>query len=144
MKRMTFMVILLLAILAIGATAQSNRIPIFSGRAYPASVDTSAWISVPSMSQLRLVVMARDSFNMALTVQYTVNGAKGTVLQAYTVTGTDSTNSAADSGFVAGYKLRDYAADNIPGAELARLLTTRKVTKNGTTSATFDAWFVKP
>ena len=142
MKRMLLFVLPTVTVSFVGQ-AQTNRIYLRQGQSFTTTADTTGWVSVPTMQNLRFVVMARDSFNAALTLQYTVNGAKGGVFQTFNVE-PDSTNNTNDSGYVKGYVLRTFTTDNMPGAELVRLIRTNKTTRNGITSATFDAWMVEP
>lgn len=133
MKRILF----LFLIPFIGIAQERNTI--ISSGSY-ATGDTTGWISVRPHDQLTLGMHFNDSVNVVITLDYKIAGySSSTYFQSYSIEA-DSTNSANTTGFDKTKTLRRFGTDNIPGAELVRIRMTKKTTKNGVTSPTYDAW----
>lgn len=137
MKRLAILALALFAF----ATAEAQRITLANDSSF-ATTDTTAWVSIHGMRPYSLVIHAADSFNVSIRLDFRSIDAAVTVFQSYNVEA-DSTNSTNAAGFWKGYALRYENADNIPGAERVRLVVTKKTTLNGTTTPTYDAWFLQ-
>ena len=134
MKRLTILALVLMAF----ATAQAQRIDLAVDSSY-ATTDTTRWVDINPMRPYSLVIHAADSINTSIRLDYQSREANTLSFQSYSVEA-DSTNSTTATGFWKGWALRYEGADNIPGASRVRLVLTRKTTKNGTTTPTYDAW----
>jgi len=126
-----------LAILALFAftVAEAQPITLANDSSF-ATTDTTAWVSIHPMRSYTLVIYTAESINVSIRLDYRSGEAATTLFQSYNVEA-DSTNAV---GYWKGFALRYENADNIPGAERVRLILTRKITANGTTSPTYDAW----
>lgn len=104
-----------------------------------AATDTTVWATIQN-GDISLVFIADDSCNVTLDLDYAASINSTTVFQTYRVA--DSTNSVVNAGLFKGYKIRDRAANNIPGAGAVRLRVTKLTGsgKNGTSSPTYDAY----
>lgn len=139
----TLLVLMALALMSLGASAQYQTIQLFSSESYSnTSADTSSTYILTPFSHLKIFLSFADSNNVNVKVDYrTGSGA----WVAYTAV--DSTNDATAAGSSIGKSIRIFATDNIPGASEFRVRVNGMGAasgKNGTTTATFNAWaFIK-
>lgn len=123
------------------AQSQSKIDSLANARSY-AATDTTGWKNTNAFSPYVLQIFARDSINVTIRLDYRGAGAGTTVFKSFNVEA-DSTNSTDSVGFFKGTVLRSGFSDNIPGATQVRLILTRKTTKNGTSSPTYDALLLR-
>jgi len=134
---MKHLILFALCVFAFG-TLQAQRVTLAADSSY-ATTDTTRWVDINPMRPYSLVFLAADSINVTIRLDYQSFDAPTTVFQSYNVEA-DSTNSTTAAGYFKGSAVRSEVADNIPGGSRVRLVVTRKTTKNGTTTPTYDAW----